>query len=125
MPATPRRTCAGHCQSAPHGSPGIFGGGVKDGPWTGTGRTGPRDPAAVRWQARSREEGSWCEDTAGKLAVRITYRAIRAAMSQARLMIAIDLQATPQVPAIDLPQPRCASQAQAKPNDHTGASDSA
>jgi hypothetical protein len=38
-------------------------------------------------------------------------------------MTAIDLRGTPKLPAIDLPQTR--HQAQASPNDHAGASDSA
>src|SRR5450631_2701243 len=49
-----------------------------------------------------REEGS-AKDTAGNLCAPPTCRSIQGSDLPARLMTAIDLRATPQIPAIDLP----------------------
>jgi hypothetical protein len=105
MGTPPRRTCTGYCPTLEVRSARFAGNlwrGCERWPPDWYGRTGPRGPATVRWQARSREEGSWCEDTAGNW--RAHYVPSHPGSDlPARLMTAIDLRATPQVPAIDLP----------------------
>jgi hypothetical protein len=126
-PYSPGRTCAGYCPTLEIRSarpsltpPPKIPGRARD----RHGRTRPCRSATVRWQADSREEGSGARTPRATGAPHYVLGHPGSDLL-ARLVAAVDLRATPRGTCHRPPVDRLRHQAQASPNDHVGASDSA